>query len=153
MTFAPFLVGGQLALKSKDLTTWKLWIQKGRSLFGKTKRWKMNNLWKIKSCGLDSLNSCSSKCWPWNSWSNFVAHNQVWFLLITPELIRRCLTTLNLHLIRNIWKECICISFKSYYVMGTFEVMKADIYYKNNNISHWNQQSSQTHSCRFLNQY
>lgn len=38
--------------------------------------------------------------------------------------------TLNLHLIRNIWEEDICISFKSHYVMRTFEVMKDDIYYK-----------------------
>lgn len=90
----------------------------------------MKNPWKIKSWGFDTINSYSSKWWPWNSWSNLSGYNQVWFLLITSELIRRCLPTLNLHLIRNIWEEGICISFKSHYVMRIFEVMKDDIYYK-----------------------
>lgn len=90
----------------------------------------MKNVWKIKSCTFDSFNSYTSKCWLWNCWRNFAGYNQVWFFLITSVLIRRCLPTLNLHLIRNICEEGICISFKSYYVMRTFEVMKADIYYK-----------------------
>lgn len=53
---------------------------------------------------------CGGKCWLWASWSQCTAYNQVWFLLITSEVIKEYLRTQDLYLIRSIWQGGICMS-------------------------------------------
>lgn len=70
----------------------------------------MKNLSGKEKLGAGLPEPCGGKCWLWASWSQCIAYNQVWFLLITSEVIKEYLSTQDLYLIRSIWQGGICMS-------------------------------------------
>lgn len=70
----------------------------------------MKNLSGKEKLGASLPEPCGGKSWLWASWSQCTAYNQVWFLLITSEVIKEYLRTQDLYLIRSICQGGICMS-------------------------------------------